>query len=254
MVHSFALVPSDKPTDLSKAQKSEDGKVYADAGFTTLAEQKPRTEVAKSHYPEMGDDREDFLRFCRYIVDIEQYVDDVDEEVAKAIAAARMLKIGDDKVFDAIDVYRTEDGSELLAFGRVPFGSNVLYYLIVQWRVPGKGIDTDGYTTIEEIRELHRKADQINSTKMLRSRKVWGYPLLMLVVLVSAVVIYAPVAKSANWLYVGLAGSFIVCITAMLRVAISKSVLCGIVALIGFVDMIGVIVGLSYLENIGVIK
>lgn len=265
MAHSFAIAPSDKPTDLSKAQDVKDRKVYADAGFTALAEEKPRAELAESHYPEMGDDKGAFLRFFSHFVDIERYVHDVDEEVAELIARARSLKVDDTEVFDVIDVHGTEDGSELLAFGLVQFGDNTLRFPIVQWRVPGDDVDTDSYTTIEEIKELRRKTEQdrkdreeeylaTEKAKQLRNRKVWGYPLLGLTLLMSVVVIYAPLSKSAGWLALGLLGSFIACVAAMIRSAVSKSFLCGIVAGIGFANVIGVLIGMAYLENIGVIK
>lgn len=271
MVHSFAIAFSDKPTDLTKAQGAEDRKVYADAGFVALAEQKPRTEAAQARYPEMGEDKETFLHFFRYQVNIGNYVGDVDKEFAAAIGTARTLKVDGHEVFDTIEVRSTTDGSEMLAFGHIQFGGNVLHFLIAQWRIPGDKVD-DGYTTIEEIKELRRAekealqkreearreerqaAQAAEKAKRLRNQRFWGYPLLAITLLLTAVVIWAPLVKSPGWLMVGLIGSFFACVTAMFRAAVGKSTFCGIVAGIAFANVLGVTIGLTYLENLGIIK
>lgn len=265
MVHSFAFAHSDKSTDFTKAQTTEDRKVYADADFTALAEQKPRVAVAKSHYPEMGDDKDDFLRFFGSLIDIARYVDEVDKEVAGLIAKARSLKVDDVEVFDAIEVRKTQDSNELLAFGQVQFGNSILYFPIVQWRVPGDNVDTDGHTSIEEIKALHRKEQQkreddekayleAEKAKELRNQKVWDYPLLTLALLMSAAMIYAPLAESAGWLAVGYLGSFVATAAGMVRTMIDTSLWAKIALGVGITDLIGAVFCVSYLTHIGVIK
>jgi hypothetical protein len=265
MVHSFAIAPGDKPTDLTKVQSADDRRVYAEAGFVALAEQKPRAEVAKSYYPEMGVDKDEFLRFFGYSISIENYIGNVDKEFAEAIAAARALKVDDHEVFDAIMVCKTKDSKEMLAYGYVKFGSKVLYLLIAQWRAPENNVDTDSYTTIEEIKALHRKEQQkreddereyleAQAAKERHSQKVWGYPLLTLSLLVCAVVIYAPLAHSAGWLAIGYLGSLIVTAVSVIRTLTNGGPWAKISLGIGLANLMGTILCFSYLTHIGVIK
>ena len=266
MVHSFAIAPSDTPTGLTKDQDEDwEGRgIYADAGFTALADQEPLVMAARAHYPEMGEDRDDFFRFFSQPVDMENYNIPTPLQVATEIKTARSLFAYDSEVFDRVELRRTDDGSELLAIGVIKFGLNVLHFPIVQWHASSDRVD-DRHTSIEEIKEQHRKEEQERADyeqrcleeerlKEQRNNKLWGYPLLSLALLLSLVLIYAPLAKAPDWLLVGMIGSCVVAFTGMVRVMLDESKFAKFALAIAVVNVTSVIFSASYLTHIGVIK
>lgn len=255
MVHSFAYDTAGPATDLIK---TPDRRIYAAAGFTALADHQPLVKAAKARYPEMGSDKDDFLRFFRVFVDIENYCDDVDERVAEAIKTARSLKVGDTEVFDRIQLRQNDDGDELLAYATTRFGLNTLYFPIVQWRTTG---DTDEHTSIEEIKALHRDIEQAKKdreqaeqTKKLRTQRLLDVLSVGFIVPAFLAILSAAIFTSPVMLFISLFGT-IPAILAAAPNAIARNSRYGQVGLaLVLVNMLSVILCLSYLTHMGVIK
>lgn len=176
MVHSFALDRKERASveDLVRAAAPENNvELFTASGFTSLAEQGPRVEFAKQTFPEMGKDYAALDTFFWHRPSFEHFTKDVPPEAGLLIGAARTMKIGEDNVFDRIELWATGDESELLAVGVIRFGHNMLHFPIVQWLTPVHGIDIlGGWTTLDDIRLWHQQALDTRAKKELRQQRI----------------------------------------------------------------------------------
>jgi hypothetical protein len=175
MVHSFALDRKALASveDLVRAAAPENNvELFMASGFTSLAEQGPRVEFAKQTFPEMGKDYDAFDAFFWHRPSFEHFTKDVPTEAGLLIGAARAMKIGENNVFDRIELWSNGNESELLAVGILRFGNNTLRFLIVQWLTPVHGVDILGWTTLDDIRLWHQQVLAKQAKKDRKHRRI----------------------------------------------------------------------------------
>jgi hypothetical protein len=164
MVHSFARPVSDREPVVDMAKTQQDNtELYSQAGLTTLAEDGPRVIAAKDFRPMLTDDEYGLFRrfFDGQQLELKDCTVPVPEQAAEEIRTALQLKLNNKEVFNSIVLWTTANRGELLVVGSVNFGPYVRYFPIVQWRTfVDTSTSTDGYTSIEELREERRKRDR----------------------------------------------------------------------------------------------